>query len=65
MPRKFSRNLSPAKIKENKVVSTEFDLELNFLLLPYGQNCFFKLMKTQAAQAHARERIRELKQQRF
>ena len=27
------------------VVSSEFDLELNFLLLPYRQNCFSKSMK--------------------
>ena len=33
------------RFQKTWVVSTEFDLELNFLLLPYRQNCFSKSMK--------------------
>ena len=33
------------RLQKTWVVFTEFDLELNFLLLPYRQSCFSKSMK--------------------
>ena len=40
-----TQGLHLQRFQKTWVVSTEFDLDLNFLLLPYRQNCFPKSMK--------------------